>query len=383
MLTIDQITEMLLRIAVHADMPPPSARSIFAEASPPLTTDKSRDSECWAYKDLVKEGGRPVYHLDHLEDIAAEPERFRSLLRPWITCPDTTHPPDWCQVFEKQLKRWRDFRRWQKDNRNLPDFTDSFEHFLEKTRLQHRRDKAHHLLYSLEQDPDSVKAVWEDDQFYRVNRRKIVREIAGHHGFRDYVEALTYRLTRHGLEMTVTISEHPAFQGELTEWFEYLGFELWWLDRYEFETERLRPAMEQDWRKLQEDGVVGQYESPDSIQVPERQCDRRTTIGDFFNKHRSFRQQRRNAVCHKFLVKWVKSQIPIIEGELEHAPEAQPRYPGPRGRPGLFTQHVSSTFTRQGPSSRPRLNMTRLRPRTPEGPSTEHRRDGTNEHVSG
>ncbi|KAK0612314.1 hypothetical protein B0T17DRAFT_499747, partial [Bombardia bombarda] len=70
------------------------------------------------YDELLDEGGLPAYPIDLLEEVSADPEQYRNQLRPWQEYPDTGKLY-WNDVFQKQLKRWRDFRAWQIDNRGL------------------------------------------------------------------------------------------------------------------------------------------------------------------------------------------------------------------------------------------------------------------------
>ncbi|UKZ72196.1 uncharacterized protein TrAtP1_013135 [Trichoderma atroviride] len=61
------------------------------------------------YEALLEEGGRPLFDIELLPQIAANVDKYYDLLWPWRLYPDAPHPTDW-EVFHRQLFRWQEFR---------------------------------------------------------------------------------------------------------------------------------------------------------------------------------------------------------------------------------------------------------------------------------
>ncbi|XP_044719102.1 uncharacterized protein HRG_07667 [Hirsutella rhossiliensis] len=166
----------------------------------------ARDGETEAYHDLVNDGGRPLYPIDLLDQVLKNSGEHGEMLRPWQNPSD---PKSW-SLFERQLQRWQDFRKWQIDNRDLED----------------------------------------DDG-----------------GFPDYVEAVRRRLARHEFTRPFQLREDPKQQDKLTTWIEYLNFEYWWFDRYTKSAERLKPDHDKAWQELVDFNVLRPHETEESVRT--------------------------------------------------------------------------------------------------------------------
>lgn len=85
-----------------------------------------------SYDELIKDGGRPFYNIELLDDVGSNPQRHRELLSPWW--PENS---DFFLVFSPQWIKWRTFRLWQKSSRQifesrLSEFIDVCARCLEK-----------------------------------------------------------------------------------------------------------------------------------------------------------------------------------------------------------------------------------------------------------
>ena len=335
-------------------------------------------NEAEAYHDLLKDGGRPVYPISQLERVSQKPEVHCELLQPFWGYPRDPRCP-WL-VFKRQLRRWRDFRKWQIDNRGLEDDDGGFPAYIAKMKTVYAKYRYTEGLAKV--DPTYLESGWEDDRRVRRWQRHHQRE-KGCNGFLDYVDAVKRRLARHGFTRPFQLLEDPQQQDALTTWIEYLGFEYWWLDRHQDSVNRLEPDYNERWQQMVVLKVLKPHETKDFIRTTpssmergreqdqawtmkvaaeaeakrlrlrtpadlERMCvseeehvrvlqaakakaavaheryestkRRVDIITSFIRATFDYEDAKRNAACHAALVQWVADQIPLIEAELRRSP---------------------------------------------------------------
>lgn len=236
----------------------------------------SRRRETEAYDDLVKHGGRPLYPIDLLDEVSRNPEGYNELLRPWKAPIGATDKPwdvrdtwePW-EVFERQWKRWQEFRHWQRDNRWQEDDSGYSEYVEDTKRFTKREFTASGCareLARIEADPLCLMSRWESEQATRQHQRYYCAEI--HNGdFSDYVNAVKRRLARHGFTRPFQLKEDLKHQDKLSTWVEYLNFEYWWLDRYIRSMERLKPVHDEAWQQLVDSGVIRPGETEEDMRT--------------------------------------------------------------------------------------------------------------------
>lgn len=181
--------------------------------SPPVSTTKSPEAfeslmefMTDEYYDLVEDGGRPLFAIDLLDQVADNPGEYRDTLLPYAIDPDEAHSEDW-KVFCRQNKRWREFRDWQRNKRNAPN-------------------------------NDSVSKHAEEAKMY---------------------------LESQGFTQPFQLEEDPASQDPWTTWIEYSAFECCWLRHHVAFAERLRTESEKEWPRLVQSGFVKENETPESV----------------------------------------------------------------------------------------------------------------------
>lgn len=342
-------------------------------------------NEAEAYRDLLKDSGRPVYPISHLERVSRKPEEHCEMLQPFWGYPRDPRCP-WL-VFKRQLRRWRDFRKWQIDNRGLEDDDGGFPAYTAKMKTLYARDGYTEGLAKIETDPTYLNSGWENDRRVRRWQRHHQRE-KGCNGFLGYVDAVKRRLARHGFTRPFQLLEDPQRQDALTTWIEYLVFEYWWLDRHQDSVNRLEPDHNERWQQMVDLKVLKPHETKDFIRTTpssmergrerdqawtmkvaaeaeakrlrlrtpadlERICmskeehvrvlqaakekaavaqeryestKRRVDIITLFIRATfDYQDAKKNAACHTALVQWVADQIPLIEAELRRSPTPDSR----------------------------------------------------------
>lgn len=189
------------------------------------------------------------------------------MLRPW-----QEHLTQICAegIFQRQLQRWQDFRKWQNDNRGREDNDGGFPAYVQQRKRWIKEDYpdrvSAELLAEIEADPSRLKSDWDQAQFLRRRQRRLCREL-GCKGFRDYAEAVKRRLARHGFTQLFELDEDPKQQDKLTTWIEYLNYEYWWLDKYTGDIERLEPEHDRLWQELVDEKILRPHETKDFVRT--------------------------------------------------------------------------------------------------------------------
>ena len=182
---------------------------------PPIPTEVYERSD---YNDLVRDGGRPLYPIELLEDVAKDPEAYRDMLLPWLHSPaeeldGDSHP--W-KVFGKQFWSWKQFRRWQTHSRR-----EGRPRYVEVESRWVPVDRAYNVF------------VWE---FRR--------------GSSNYTETVKKLLAPLGFTRPFQFHEDPTQQDSLTTWIEYLGFEYALHYKYDLYVKEHQPDYDKAWKTL-------------------------------------------------------------------------------------------------------------------------------------
>ncbi|KAM3427368.1 hypothetical protein MY4824_009489 [Beauveria thailandica] len=191
--------------------------------SPTPPVDPMR-CETEAYHKLVNDGGRPVYSISLIQEVYRETEYYTEILRPWQVYKNS---PD--GIFQRQLRRWQNFRKWQNDNRDRDDDDGGFE-----------------------------------AQSERQTQPSVMRD-HDCRGFREYIEAAKGRLKLHGISQPFELNEDPYKQDKLTTWIEYLNYEYWCLDLHTRDIKRLGIEREGFWQELVDLELLKPHETKDFI----------------------------------------------------------------------------------------------------------------------
>lgn len=262
---------------------------------------------------LTKAGGRPWYPRTLIDHVARNPGNYDELLRYWIQDPYGSDKGRW-MVFERQLERWNLFCRYQK----------------------------------------------------RARRNSET--------FEEYSAQCTRRLSKLSSPATLHLKQDPENQHPLSQWLEYLCFELSECKRYSW-YKRYHQNYENAWQALVDSKVLYPHESQSQVEADyyaslhsdekaslrqaveaassdvllaerdslnpslrgpiaqrklfEAQAKLDSAIEAFDHlQHRvdaikkyldttsTYREARRGAQRHQILLRWVQEQIPLIEKDL-------------------------------------------------------------------
>ncbi|CAF3432396.1 unnamed protein product [Fusarium graminearum] len=271
------------------------------------------ESETRFYDMLVRAGGRPWYPRALIDQVVRNPGNYEELLQYWRHDPSGPEKEQW-MVFERQLERWNLFCRYQKR----------------------------------------------------------MRQNSG--TFREYSTRCTRRLHKQSLPTALHMKQDTKDQDAISQWLEYLCFELSECKRYSW-YKRYHQNYKDAWQTVVDAKVLRSHESQSLVEAA--QCtslhdDERTSLRqaveaassqvllaerdslnpslrgpkaqrklfeaqakldsaieafdrlqyrvDTIRKYRdatsTYREARAGAQRHQILLQWVQKQIPLIEKDL-------------------------------------------------------------------
>ncbi|KPM36141.1 hypothetical protein AK830_g10411 [Neonectria ditissima] len=216
------------------------------------------ERETICHDDLVLDGGRPIFsEAQELWTYRGDPPRKGR--------EEVTEKPQ--GVLGRQLRKWRDFRDWQRDNRNLKDEVTFSTWAARVTRniVPSLCDYEYEewMVRTETGKPDDI-VDWVIYQVDREGRRAWCKEERCD-GFADYAKAVKRRLVRHQFTKPFELNEDIKQQDELATWMEYLGFECWWLDRYNKAAGDSQAELDTIWRQLVENTLLKPKEKNKSL----------------------------------------------------------------------------------------------------------------------
>ncbi|KAK2743007.1 hypothetical protein CKAH01_18422 [Colletotrichum kahawae] len=266
-LDLDDLDARLRRVPPNESFSSRRQSGPKAHSRSPTPPYNPTELETETYHELVRTGGRPLYPIELIQDVQRQPDNYAEMLRPWQEFLNQARAED---IFQRQLQRWQDFRKWQNDNRDREDEDDSFPAYVEreKSMIQRyclRRSRAKRLA-EIEADPSCLKSGWDMQQSLRERQRRLCRE-HGCRGFRSYVNAVKRRLAAHDFTQPFDLDEDPKKQDRLTTWIEYLNYEYWWLDEHTRDIERLEPEHDKLWQELVEKRILRPHETKEFVRT--------------------------------------------------------------------------------------------------------------------
>lgn len=262
---------------------------------------------------LTKNGGRPWYPIERIEEVSRRPTKHAEVLKFWQGEAEEPRPNDWV-VYERQWERWDLFRRQQ---------------------------------LSVRSEPES---------------------------FSEHSSRCQKRLAKHSFAGSLHLEENPSDQTELSQWIEYLCFEYFEYEEF-LQHKQSHQQYKAAWRKLVSTKVLRPDETRDDIEASgfatacekertalrqaveiarsniliadrdmldpsmkgptaqrklfEAQAEldsaikefddfqvRKKAIEDYKKATAIYRDARDGAKRHEILLRWIRDQIPLIEKKL-------------------------------------------------------------------
>ncbi|KAI0183291.1 hypothetical protein EV127DRAFT_353042 [Xylaria flabelliformis] len=292
------------------ESPPTSPESRERTKSP--DPDLMRKFQTACYHNLVNEGGRPPCSLEALDQIYSSPTAdVMELIKPWLDIPAPPNVDD-IGVFSNPLNRWKEFRKWQRDNRWITMTADESLAAYRKEDRQFLESIGHGHVINDPEHNENVQRRWELRQ---LERWRDVREVKDG-SFTEYVEAARRRLAKHGFHEAFRLLEDPERQDERATRIEYLEFECWWLDVNTRTSRRRKRLHDTAWEELVKSGFLraGETEedlfAPQIIQFGQEVTPRDKAIFHFMKQARPYRDAKAVESRQSLRVQWARSQIP-------------------------------------------------------------------------
>ncbi|VUC24321.1 unnamed protein product [Clonostachys rosea] len=255
---LDQVTSRLLATPSRPRCLSPNFVS-SGETTPTLPPTESFEREY--HCELIKDGGRPCYSIDIIDEAAQDPFTFLDIMRPWLTQTPTKglrgRFENW-NTFQKQFEDWQRFRQWQAHNREIkvPTPINPTDNCLRALRGEPKHR---------EPDPTQPPHIWHEQQAPKSSHehRFFLREFGGPET--TYTNRLTKLLAKYGFTRTFELLDDPASQDKLTEWIEYLGYQYAKLRAVQNSLANRQTKHDEAWEKLVNSGVLSNGETEDTV----------------------------------------------------------------------------------------------------------------------
>ncbi|WZH48738.1 uncharacterized protein QYS62_009920 [Fusarium acuminatum] len=262
---------------------------------------------------LTKAGGRPWYSRELIDQVAKDPANYTELLKYWKQDPSGPQKEEW-MVFERQLERWNQFRRYQlRVRRNSDTFeeyrvrcTKCLSDYSIKTPLHMKQD-------STDQNPLSQ---WLEYLCFELSECETYSWYKRYH--QQYKSAwqtlydskvLRSHETRDQIEDDEYMSADDHERTNLRQAVEVGSSNILLAERDLLNPSMKRPLAQ---RKLFE----AQAELDSAIKAFDLFQDRKDMIKEYRRTTNAYREARRGARRHQILLRWVWQQMLLIEKEL-------------------------------------------------------------------
>ena len=163
-------------------------------------------------------------------------------------------------MFSRQLRRWKEFRRWQQGNRRQ---TVGFPEYLDEQRLEFERMGVAAGWTARPDFEQAIRSQWEDE--YGHGRQQPGNGDDPGAVLSRYAEAARELLMDCGFIQPFQLQADPRQQDQWTTYVEYLAFECYWLGRLVRSAKKLRLQHDTEWEGLVKAGVVKPIDAVDDL----------------------------------------------------------------------------------------------------------------------
>ncbi|KAG6031354.1 hypothetical protein E4U41_007591 [Claviceps citrina] len=338
-LDLATVDAKLLKISPDNTSPRP-VRSYALWSRTPSPVDWQRRECLWREHNLlISIGGRPWMPVELLEK-ENDPSNYKKVLN------NTMHKlifqsffsiNDSWDVYGAQVKRWLEFRDWQRNFRGIP-LEEGFSEFADVMKPMIAYSIYNRDTFLFSEVDKKVRDVWEsngwsDDRKYFLNW--MIRDAAVCGGFPAYVERTKRILAQHGVTQEFQLEEDLKRQDKLVEWIEYLGFECWWFDWHASSCSRRKSRYDEarkEKKAFAKQAADVMRPTPlrlESLTESERaQEEERVKRKEALKSKvealkRHLADGRRTMEKHRVVMKWALKQLPLVEAELKESQKAE------------------------------------------------------------
>ena len=118
-----------------------------------------QEYETKCYQALLNDGCRPLFLISLLLQVSTNTDVYHDLLRLWTRYLGMSNPEDW-QVFSRQLRHWKEFRKWQLGNRRQ---TVGFSEYLNEQQREFERIGVAAGWTARPDFKQAIRSQWEDE----------------------------------------------------------------------------------------------------------------------------------------------------------------------------------------------------------------------------
>lgn len=262
---------------------------------------------------LTRNGGRPWYPIERIEEVSRRPTEHAEVLKYWQGESQEPRPNDWV-VYERQWKRWDQFCRHQVVMRSDPEL---FNKHASRCR---KRLAKHSFVGSLDLEKDASDQTelsqWiEYLCFEYFEYEKFLHHKQLHPQYREAwkilvsTKALKPGETRDDIEANGFAADFERERTSLRQAVELARSNILLADRDMLDPSVKGPTAQ---RKLFE----AQAELDSAIKEFDNFMHRKIAIGEYKMATATYREARSGAKRHEILLRWIRDQIPLIEEKL-------------------------------------------------------------------
>ncbi|KAM6535610.1 hypothetical protein FALCPG4_005164 [Fusarium falciforme] len=262
---------------------------------------------------LIRNGGRPWYPIERIEEVSRKPTKHAEVLKFWQGESEEPKPDDWV-VYERQWERWDQFRRHQLSVRSQPETFSEHSSRCQKRLAKHSFAGSLHL----EKNPSDQTELsqWiEYLCFEYFEYEKFLRHKQSHQQYKEaWMNLVSTKVlkpdeTQDDIEANEFAAACEKERTSLRQAVEVARSNILLADRDMLDPSVKGPTAQ---RKLFEaqaelDSAIKEF---DDFQI------RKSMIEEYKKATATYREARSGAKRHEILLRWIRDQIPLIEKKL-------------------------------------------------------------------
>lgn len=295
----------------------PGRASFRAGIRRPLSPEEryldTLDREKSFYNLLTRNGGRPWYPIERIEEVSRKPTKHAEVLKYWQGESEEPKPDDWV-VYERQWERWDRFHRYQLSVRSQPEAFSEHSSRCQKRLAKHSFAGSLHLEKNLS-DQTELSQWIEYLCFEYFRYEKFLRHKQSHQQYKEAwrnlvsTKVLKPDETQDDIEANDFAAACEKERTSLRQAVEIARSNTLLADRDMLDPNLKGPTAQRKLFKAQAelDSAIKEF---DDFQI------RKRMIEEYKTATATYRGARSEAKRHEILLRWIRDQIPLIEKKL-------------------------------------------------------------------